>query len=183
MSRKKETELTGHTIVFQQVENAGRLLLTAHWDSPEQHKQWIDSDVNKDIMPRFAEFLDMSKLLFYHVDGVAPFSCRSSAGSHAFVPDMVIVSRYFVPKARKRAFGAAMEELLSREGQDGKPVAACGWRIEKDEAMERDGIEELNVVVAGSGNISGYSKITNAAYFKTILGDFREETEVYRKIL
>lgn len=171
-------------IVFQQSGNPGALLLTAYWDSPEQHKRWIDSDVNKDIMPRLAEFLDMSKLLFYHVDDVAAFTCRPSPESHAFVPDMVIVSRYFVPKARKRAFGAAMEELMSREGQDGRPIATCGWRIEKDEAMERDGIEELNVVVAGSGNnISDYSKITNAAYFKTILGDFREETELYQKML
>ncbi|KAK6220918.1 hypothetical protein LQW54_001838 [Pestalotiopsis sp. IQ-011] len=164
--------------------NPGALLLTAHWDSPEQHKQWIDSDVNKDIMPRLGEFLDMSKLLFYHVDDVAPFTCRPSPESHAFVPNTVIVSRYFVPKARKRAFGAAMKELMSREGQDGKSIATCAWRIEKGEAMERDGIEELNVVVAGCGNnISDYSKITNASYFKTILGDFREETHLYQKML
>jgi hypothetical protein len=160
-------------IVFQQIGNPEVLLLTAHWESVAQHMEWIGSSVNQDAMPRLEEHIDMSKLLFFHVDGLAAF------GPEILQASVVAVSRYFVPRYQKQSVDKAIRGMMSRD--DAHSVGKSGWRIEKDQAMERDEVEE-HVIVSGADSVE-HLKDIEAKSFKAVFSGCGEDIRYYKRVL
>lgn len=168
-----QSMLTRSIIVFQQIGNPEVLLLTAHWESVAQHMEWIGSSVNQDAMPRLEEHIDMSKLLFFHVDDLAAFSPEILQAS------VVAVSRYFVPRYQKQSVDKAIRGIVSCD--DAHSVGKSGWRIEKDQAMERDEVEE-HVIVSGADGVE-HLKDIEAKSFKAVFGGCGEDIRYYKRIL
>ncbi|ETS83023.1 hypothetical protein PFICI_04899 [Pestalotiopsis fici W106-1] len=159
-------------IDFQQIEDPAVVLLTAHWESVPQHVEWMGSDINKQAIPPLSEQVDMSKLLIFHVDDVDAIS------PEILRAPVVSVSRYLVPKNRKQTVGQSMKEIYSRD--NARPISKSGWRIEKDEAMERDGVEE-HVIVSGAESIQNLKEI-EATLFKAVFSGCGQEIRHYKRI-
>ena len=112
------------------------LLITAHWDSPEDHQKWIETDENKTIMDKLARFLKDGKkgMLLYHMTS----SGRRALMQEAFLAKSCLnVWRLAVPPADKDELQEAyttLEETLFNE--DNKDRVWGGWRIENNEGRE-----------------------------------------------
>lgn len=158
--------------MFQQVEDPAVLLLTAHWDSVEQHLEWIGSEENQEAYPLIQEHLDMSKFLFFHLDQIA------AIGTEVLDAKVVNVTRYFVPQDKKKSIDGAVSAL----SDGGDVIEKGGWRIEKDEISQKTVAEEYVIVTAVNdvGNLEDAGGQTEQIFKKLTSG---EETRHYRRVL
>jgi hypothetical protein len=112
------------------------LLITARWDSPEDHYKWIETDENKAIMDKLARFLKDGKngMLLYHMTS----SGRRAQMQEAFLAKGCLnVWRLAVPPADREELQQAyttLEETLFNE--DNKDKVWGGWRIENNQGKE-----------------------------------------------
>lgn len=150
--------LTSHT-VFQQIEDPAVVLLTAHWDTVAQHMEWIGSKENQEAYPEIQEHLDMSKLLFFHVNDAAAF------GPEVLTLPNISIVRFSVAKEKKEIFEEATGRLSF--GSRWNETKQGGWRIEKDETMTSDESEEFVLI---SGYVEGEE-------FRKILGQVEEKID------
>ncbi|KAI1496725.1 hypothetical protein F5X99DRAFT_399474 [Biscogniauxia marginata] len=124
----------------------GVVLVTAHWDSPEQHHAWIASDANQEGMGRLLPLVRAEDVVFFHVGGVEMFPDVDGEGKATLGAPVVSVTRVRVRDADKQAFEEGFER--DRGGKfDGLAAPyrhRGGWRIER----EGEGEEEF-VLVGG----------------------------------
>ncbi|KAI3336474.1 hypothetical protein HD806DRAFT_7250 [Xylariaceae sp. AK1471] len=113
--------------LFQQREDQGVVLVTAHWDSPAQHAECIASEENQRAMAAIASLAISSEVKFFHVEGVQMFSTINER--------LLSVLRIGVgPGPEKKEL---VERIWIESGKRLLGVAAGfehvgGWRIEKE---------------------------------------------------
>ncbi|KAK3185706.1 hypothetical protein K4F52_005571 [Lecanicillium sp. MT-2017a] len=108
------------------------LLITAHWDSPEDHHRWIQTDENKATMGKLARFLEEGNTgpLLYHMTSGG----RRPQMHEAFrAKGCLNIWRLAVPPASKdelqEAYSALEKAMFDEDSRD---RIWGGWRIEKD---------------------------------------------------
>ncbi|KAI0969386.1 hypothetical protein F4678DRAFT_463647 [Xylaria arbuscula] len=119
--------------IFQQCENKGTMLITAHWDSPAQHARCIASEENQGAIRAIASHAIASEIRFFHVDGVWLFGQKTlEAGQH-----LLSVLRVTVEEGKR----GEIEQLWKYQV---KPMLSAsarfehvgGWRVEKEPGKE-----------------------------------------------
>ncbi|KAI1433101.1 hypothetical protein GGR50DRAFT_537906 [Xylaria sp. CBS 124048] len=130
--------------IYQQREDDGIILLTAHWDSPAQHAECIASEENQEAMAAIVPHILPSEIKISHVAGVYMLDQETldmgllSVVKIGVRDDMGENGRARIEKLWGRMGGL----LAARAGLEHK----AGWRIETD--LELEGREEFIVVGA-----------------------------------
>ncbi|KAI0132210.1 hypothetical protein BJ170DRAFT_680102 [Xylariales sp. AK1849] len=149
--------------MFQQVEDAAVTLLTAHWDSVAQHGEWIASEANKDVFPTIQGFLDMARMVYFHVEGVAAFADREDADGAvaALEAPFVGVVRFSVASEMKAEFERVFAGVRAVFDAYAWPfVHRGGWRIEKE------GGGEEYVLIGGWESVEGAQQFEKQEGFR-----------------
>ncbi|KAK6819727.1 hypothetical protein PG987_016210 [Apiospora arundinis] len=177
--------------LFVQVDDPLSLLLTAHWDSPEHHGQWIRSQANRDALGLLAPHLEMSRLAMFHVDGVEAFTgpetVAATAGEKATLSaDYVSVSKFVLAAGKKADFEGAWNKVGPIFQEFVSPyVHRGGWRIEKQDGRED---KEEFVLIGGWDSLEKAAELAKskgyAEYGETLKTVTSErDTKLYRRIL
>ncbi|KAK5627705.1 hypothetical protein RRF57_003420 [Xylaria bambusicola] len=117
--------------LYQQREDPGMVLITAHWDSKEQHLECIASEENQRGMRAIAAHSVASEIKVFHVDGVQMFAKETlDAG-------LLSVLRVSVKEGNRENIEKIWNEdakilVLSSAGFE----HVGGWRIEQDEGKK-----------------------------------------------
>ncbi|KAI0434140.1 hypothetical protein F5Y09DRAFT_6092 [Xylaria sp. FL1042] len=121
--------------VYQQREDRGIMLITAHWDSPAQHAECIASEENMGAMKALASHSVASEIRFFHVDGVRLF------GKETLDTGLLSMLRISVEGGN----GREIERIWNDDGDDGVKKLLFesagfehigGWRVEKEQGKE-----------------------------------------------
>ncbi|RYC62968.1 hypothetical protein CHU98_g3262 [Xylaria longipes] len=130
--------------LYQQRENRGIGLVTAHWDSPAQHYECIASEENVQSMKEIAAHVVTADIKFCHVEGVRMFSMGTlDAG-------LLTIIRIAVEEGRR----GKIESIWNGNTKNILGAAAgfehtAGWRIEKEQGKEgKENKDEFVVVGA-----------------------------------
>ncbi|PKS05319.1 hypothetical protein jhhlp_008692 [Lomentospora prolificans] len=169
------------TGMLQQVEDPSAILITAQWDTPEAHWDWIRTEENKAAMAKLGPLLvaeGEKKLLLFHIDSVI-FPQRAEGVSSPLASAVTSVRRYFVKASDKERFSSRFEQakgLLDKRGFKG------GWRIERencdsDEFLLFNGwasVDEHNQFLASPEfshleSLADYAKEVDAKLYKRIV--------------
>ncbi|XXH00633.1 hypothetical protein Hte_006981 [Hypoxylon texense] len=120
---------------FQQVEDPTVTLLTAHWESVEQHKTWIGSPENQTVFPALGDHFQLEKTIFFHLDDVELFKKEDADGAISLLEGPVIsVGRLTIAAKNRQAFDRGWNEVKGIIETFAKPNAVkSGWRIEKED--------------------------------------------------
>ncbi|KAH7318226.1 hypothetical protein B0I35DRAFT_478752 [Stachybotrys elegans] len=113
------------------------VLLTAPWDSPEAHHEWIQSSDNQLVFGKMSGFLapGPEATLLFHMNAVGEtqYVCEEFAGEKR-----VNICRMSVDPARKKEvedrYRGIEAEILRKYGS--KPRIWGGWRIETADGEE-----------------------------------------------
>ncbi|KAI4864684.1 hypothetical protein F4820DRAFT_329448 [Hypoxylon rubiginosum] len=126
---------------FQQVEDPTVTLLTAHWESTEQHKTWIESPENQTVFPGLGDHFQLEKTVFFHLDDVELFEKPDADGEISLLESPVIsVGRLTIAAKNRQAVGQGWNEVKGILETFAKPnMVKSGWRIEKED----QGLEEF----------------------------------------
>ncbi|KAI2629095.1 hypothetical protein GGS26DRAFT_112668 [Hypomontagnella submonticulosa] len=170
---------------FEQVEDPSVTLLTAHWESVEQHMAWIESPENKVVFPGLADHFQLDKLVLSHIDGVEIFKKSKATGVKSPLESPIIsVSRLAVPAEKRQAFDQAWNEVKgSLEEFAGAELVKYGWRIEKE-----DPTKEEFVLVCGWPSVEEHGEFTKVDGFQKLDSTVRSLAEIrevkhYQRIL
>ncbi|CAM1507909.1 Fc.00g047570.m01.CDS01 [Cosmosporella sp. VM-42] len=112
------------------------LLITAPWDSPETHREWIQSNENQSAFAKLSECIDpgCDSVLLFHMN---PAGKQEDVRTDLFAKEEFNVCRVSVSAGKRKA---AQEKYQSIEHQ--VRAMRCGtriwggWRIEKDQDIE-----------------------------------------------
>ncbi|KAI1798782.1 hypothetical protein F4811DRAFT_163209 [Daldinia bambusicola] len=131
----KDREARG-VALFRQIEDPSVVILTAHWESVDQHGIWLASPENKtaisSLKPHFEE------IVLSHVENAEFFDGSGPDGSISLLKSPIIgITIVTVPAEKRKEFDQAWAEkkhLLEAY----TPLLKYGWRIEKeDEGLEQ----------------------------------------------
>lgn len=171
------------------------MLITAHWDSVEQHMECISSDLNVRAMADIAPLAKLDDLSFFHVDKVWAF--EGGDGAHtsltwhgsfkeSFPEGMgpgrwgiltifrigVLVKREDVYWEEDKAQFQPVLESCVKEYMVNKAgfEHVCGWRIEKVKVRDdsEDYIDEF-VVVGAWKNESAFDRVEQVEKLRCIM--------------
>ncbi|KAI0512666.1 hypothetical protein F5B22DRAFT_614790 [Xylaria bambusicola] len=117
--------------LYQQREDPGMVLITAHWDSKEQHLECIVSEENQQGLRAVADHSVVTEIKVFHVDGVQMF------GKETLDAGRLSILRVGVKEGNR-------EKLEKIWNEDAKNLVSSragfehtgGWRIEKDQGEE-----------------------------------------------
>ncbi|KAI0022119.1 hypothetical protein F4780DRAFT_735648 [Xylariomycetidae sp. FL0641] len=133
--------------VWQQREDGGTALVTAHWASAAQHRAWVASDANRAAWPPMAPFLRGEDVVLFHVAEAELLPETTVRGGK-----VVVVGRCRMRAERRPAFEAVLRGNGPAGGAEG------GWRIEKEDGTEEyvfvkgcESEEEAAAFVEGEG--------------------------------
>ncbi|KAI1353127.1 hypothetical protein F5Y01DRAFT_277913 [Xylaria sp. FL0043] len=119
--------------IYQQREDRGIMLITAHWDSPAQHAECIASEENRGAMRALAPHSVASEIKFFHVDGVQLFGGETlDAGLLSMLRVSVEGKREEVERIWKDGDDGVRRLLFRSSGLE----HIGGWRIEKEKGKE-----------------------------------------------
>ncbi|KAI0440493.1 hypothetical protein F4803DRAFT_527183 [Xylaria telfairii] len=117
--------------LYQQREDRGIGLITAHWDSPAQHLDCIASAENLQAMKEIASHTVATDIKFFHIEGALVFSVETlDAGLLSVL--RIAVAEGKREKAENVWDGNVKSLLRSAAGFD----HTAGWRIEKEQGKE-----------------------------------------------
>ncbi|KAL7625691.1 hypothetical protein AAE478_004912 [Parahypoxylon ruwenzoriense] len=121
--------------LFQQVEDPSICLLTAHWESAQQHKVWLESPENKTVFPALEDYFRLEKTVFFHVDDVELFNTAGANGDVSLLESPVInLGRLIIAAEKRQAFDDNWNEVKGILEEFTKPnVVKGGWRIESED--------------------------------------------------
>ncbi|KAI1822667.1 hypothetical protein F4861DRAFT_550565 [Xylaria intraflava] len=130
--------------LFRQLEDAGVMLITAHWDSKAQHAECIASRENREAMAAVVPLIaPEGGVVIRHVDGVSMFGADTlGAGFLSIVRIGARVGSEGDARGRVEGVWGRVTGLLSEASGF---EHSAGWRVEKSEV---EGREEF-VVVGG----------------------------------
>ncbi|KAI1214637.1 uncharacterized protein F4807DRAFT_404051 [Annulohypoxylon truncatum] len=134
LPKERETRGVG---LFQQIEDPSINLLTAHWESADQHKIWIESTENKSVFPGLKNYFQLEKTHLFHY-GVEIFAPGANDEISLLKSPVFSLSRITVAAEERKAFDQAWNEVKGVVEEFANPYAVqAGWRIEKeDESLE-----------------------------------------------
>ncbi|KAI0914414.1 hypothetical protein F4823DRAFT_353919 [Ustulina deusta] len=117
--------------LYQQHEDQGTMLITAHWDSPAQHAECVASEQNQQAIRTLAPNAVLSETRFFHVEGVQMF------GKETLDAGLLSVLRIGVEDGKRRQ----IEKIWNDEAKNLLFAAAGfghigGWKLEKDQGKE-----------------------------------------------
>ncbi|KAI0835676.1 hypothetical protein F5Y06DRAFT_276020 [Hypoxylon sp. FL0890] len=137
--------------LFQQLEDPNILLITAHWDSIDQHHACIASPANQKALADLAPYMDMAAIKPGHIDGLYMFPTSEDEGlSPALEAPVLYVTICSVSKDKKPQFEEAIGKVKAVLDAFTMPYRhRGGWRIERDQGKES--IEQY-YLVGGSGS-------------------------------
>ncbi|KAI1104858.1 hypothetical protein F4804DRAFT_305706 [Jackrogersella minutella] len=135
-SLPKERENRGVGL-FQQVEDPSVNVLTAHWESVDQHGIWLESPENKTIFPGLKDHFQLEKTIVFHYDA----ELFGPSGTDGELPllrsPFISVNRISIAAGDREAFGRGWDKAKGVLEEFAKPyVVRAGWRVEKEEALE-----------------------------------------------
>ncbi|KAI8634577.1 hypothetical protein F5Y19DRAFT_117226 [Xylariaceae sp. FL1651] len=167
--------------LYQQREDPGLVLLTAHWDAVAQHYECISAEENKRAMQALAPLVVFSGIKFLHIEGVKMLpEATLEAG-------LLSVVRMSVSAGRKaeveKAWGDVKGLIRDKAGFE----HVVGWRIEKEEGKEDR--EEFVVVGAWSEEaelgLFGEGKWQNASAWDEAWKGIALDTDIktYRRLV
>ncbi|KAI6080742.1 hypothetical protein F4821DRAFT_250911 [Hypoxylon rubiginosum] len=125
---------------FQQIEDPSITLLTAHWESVEQHKTWIESTENKTVFPALNNHFQLEKTVFFHLNDVELFKTPEADGAVSLLESPVVsMGRLTVATENRQAFDQGWNEVNGILEEFAKPNAVkSGWRIEKEDQGQEE---------------------------------------------
>ena len=173
--------------MLQQVEDPSAILITARWDSPEAHWDWIGTEENKGIMEKMGPLIvaeGEKKMLLFHVDPVVlPEVDDESAASSPLSSPILSIYRYSVKPTDKKLVAAKFDEVSNvLRKSDGKYDFKSGWRIEKQD----EGTEEL-LVFHGWTSIEEHEQFQASgdyAHFKSLAEHAKKvDPKLYQKFI
>ncbi|KAI0380753.1 hypothetical protein F5Y04DRAFT_91324 [Hypomontagnella monticulosa] len=160
---------------FEQVEDPSITLLTAHWETAPQHMAWIESPENKVVFPALADYFQLEKTKFFHVDGVEIFKKSKEPGAKSPLESPIIsISRLAVPAEKRQTFEQAWNEVKGAlEEFAGADLVKYGWRIEKE-----DPTAEEFVLICGWPSVEKHGEFTKVDGFQKLDSKVRSIAEV-----
>lgn len=125
--------------MYTDANDQSTLLITAPWDSPEAHGEWIQSPENRKANGSLSEFSapGCDSVLLFHMEPAGARPQMREAFQHKDSNDIFDVCRLTVRDDEREALQSeyqALENELRKEGLE-KSIWA-GWRIEKAEGEE-----------------------------------------------
>ncbi|KAI0453265.1 hypothetical protein F5B21DRAFT_505486 [Xylaria acuta] len=118
--------------LYQQREDRGVGLVTAHWDSPAQHHECIASAENIQAMKEIAAHAAVADIEFCHVEGVRMFSMETLDAGLLSILRIVVAAEGKRERVENIWNGNAKNLLRAAAGFE----HTAGWRIEKEQGKE-----------------------------------------------
>ncbi|KAI0901616.1 hypothetical protein F4806DRAFT_6818 [Annulohypoxylon nitens] len=137
--------------LFQQVKDPGVALVSAHWDSVDQHHAVLATPENQKISVDLAPHLDLAKMRPGHIDGVKMLPKTEDEGflSSLDAP-VLVVTIWTVRSDNKTKFMEALGKVKGVLDEFVKPYRhRGGWKIEKADGEDI----ELYFMLGGSDSI------------------------------
>ncbi|KAI2464894.1 hypothetical protein F4781DRAFT_51764 [Annulohypoxylon bovei var. microspora] len=158
----KERENRGVGL-FQQVEDPSINLLTAHWESADQHKVWLESSENKTVFPGLEDYFQLQKTYFFHF-GAEIFAPGVNGEISLLKSPVFSLSRITVAAEERQVFDQAWNEVKGVVEDFAKPYAVkAGWRIEKEDET----LDEF-VLACGWPNVERHGEFPTAKNFEKL---------------
>ncbi|SPN98983.1 uncharacterized protein DNG_02022 [Cephalotrichum gorgonifer] len=132
------------TGMLQQIGDPTALLITAPWESPAAHWEWIGTDANKEAMRKLTPLIVTEgdkKLVLFHVDAIL-FPRPDDDVTSPLASAVLGVHRYRVKSSEREAFESRVVEALATLATGPGTPFGWGWRIEKG----NDDTEDLLMV-------------------------------------
>jgi len=125
--------------MYTEAVDPSSLLITAPWDSPEAHLEWLRSGDNQRVNGSLTQFIapGCGSVLLLHLEPAGKRPQMREAFVHKDDRDGFDVCRITVKDDQRKALQSkyqALEDELSKEGLE-KSIWA-GWRIEKVDGEE-----------------------------------------------
>ncbi|OTA60722.1 hypothetical protein K449DRAFT_309340, partial [Hypoxylon sp. EC38] len=141
--------------LFQQLKDKGVLLITAHWDSIDQHHACIASEANQKILEEAMPYMDTKAIKPGHIDGLYMLPNSEDEGIIPTLDAPILsVTVWTVSRENKTQFEEAMGKVKGVLDALTTPYRhRGGWKIEKDPGKED--IEQY-YVVGGLESIEKY---------------------------
>ncbi|GAP89683.1 hypothetical protein SAMD00023353_3501000 [Rosellinia necatrix] len=118
--------------LYQQREDRGVMLITAHWASAGQHAACIASAQNRAAMGAIAAHAVAAEVRYFHVDGVRMFGAETLGAGPLLSVARIGVAARNRGEVEKAWEARARERLAAESGFE----HAAGWRIEKEPGRE-----------------------------------------------
>lgn len=112
------------------------LLITAPWDSPEAHGEWIQSKENQSVFARLSAYIapGCHSVLLFHMDSAGQ---QEELRGDLFAREKFSVCRISVSPDRRETAQKQYERIEGKVRQlGGSHRAWAGWRIENCDDME-----------------------------------------------
>ncbi|XDG01390.1 hypothetical protein ABKA04_001005 [Annulohypoxylon sp. FPYF3050] len=137
--------------LFQQVEEPGVALVSAHWDSVDQHHAVLATDENQKISVDLAPHLDLAKMRPGHIDGVKMLPKDEGEGFVSSLDAPVLVVTIWTMRSEnKTRFEEALGKVKGVLDEFVKPYRhRGGWKIEKADGEDI----ELYFILGGSDSV------------------------------
>ncbi|KAI0194163.1 hypothetical protein F4808DRAFT_352738 [Astrocystis sublimbata] len=131
--------------LFQQREDAGIGLLTAHWDSVAQHMTAIMSGENLAALETMSKHADIKTVKHFHVDAGSMLSQETL--------DAGLLSIVRITVEGQENGKEKVENVWREKAKEGLEEVAgmghgAGWRVEKEKEKGKEEMEEFVVVGA-----------------------------------
>lgn len=173
--------------VFQQVEDASKVLLTCRWASVEAHWAWIESSENRIAMGAINGLIKTEgedKVELFHLDAEIFSVSASDKGQKGLLESGVLmVARMLVSPDKRERFHDAwvgVKGLLETHA-GGKHLVRTGWRV------DQDGDKEEFVLIAGFESVERHYAFALQPGFGRYMGIFQFVTKTdvrhYRRLL
>ncbi|KAI2470358.1 hypothetical protein F4781DRAFT_177687 [Annulohypoxylon bovei var. microspora] len=136
---------------FQQVEDPGVMLITAHWDSIDQHHACLATPENQKFLVDIEPYLNTATLRPGHIEGVQMFPKSEDEGfAPALSAPVLVVTIWSVSRENKTQFEEAMGRVKGVLDRFAMPYRRRGgWKIEKAEGEDM----EQYFIVGGSDSV------------------------------
>ncbi|RSL73490.1 hypothetical protein CEP53_000798 [Fusarium sp. AF-6] len=111
------------------------LVITAPWDSPEGHGEWIQSNVNKSAMGGLLEYIAEGS------DGVVLFHMKAAGKEDEVRGDLLVqgsfnIWRISVDSAQKEKLQEQYRSIEQEVGTNPNQRVWAGWKVEQGEKEE-----------------------------------------------
>ncbi|KAI0112652.1 hypothetical protein F4776DRAFT_344561 [Hypoxylon sp. NC0597] len=171
--------------LFQQVEDPAIWLLTAHWDSVEQHGVWLESPENKKVFSGLGDYYELEKTYLCHLENIWLFNSSGVPGEISLLESPVIsVGRITILAEKRQEFEKQWEEVKGLLEDFAKPyVVKLAWRIE----MTEPSLEEF-VLTCGWPSVERHkewAKDPNFEKYASALLPFAQSQDIkhYQRVL
>ncbi|KAI0833024.1 hypothetical protein F5Y06DRAFT_184565 [Hypoxylon sp. FL0890] len=171
--------------LFHQVEDPATYVLTAHWNSLEQHGLWLESPENRKVFPGLGDYYQLDKTFLFHFADIWLFNSSGVPGEISLLDSPIVsLARITVLAENRPEFEKKWEEVGSLLADFAKPYAArSARRVEKDDPA----LEEF-VIAAGWPSVERHQEWAKDPNFKAYISALQplaksQDISHYQRIL